>query len=389
MQIFRTGHDVRAYARSHDEIPLKDQRTKDSETVRSIIRNYSGNYIFLQRTAAVIRHLHRQLNVESDGELISAQSVANQLDGTVDPWPGNAQREHMAAALIRLCTRRHASFDRLFCGESRLPHHVAEILRDLPFDGDELDEFHLERRPVGLVGRDAGMSQESLRGLAAAALLLERLTRLPGDRSVSHPGRNYEILQTPKAFAAPGLEKKAGDGLSGLAGPEKSSMNEGISEALNYGMTAFSDLITSFGETEKGQRDVINCFLSEIYLREAREFSGLLNNEDRIEYLKEIGSIAKDAGLDMREADANGVLVPKAQGSEVFRTFVGASCKFIEDEFTNARLNDMKPEIERRVHQEGLRLIAPMTKALGYPDPATFHDRLRAAASRFARPANN
>ncbi|AJC22326.1 hypothetical protein RO07_20865 [Pandoraea pulmonicola] len=247
----------------------------------------------------------------------------------------------------------------------------------------------MERWPVGSVGRDAAMSQDSLQRLAAATLLLERLTRLPNDRGASRHGRNYEILRPQKAFAAPGLEKEVGNSLSGLVKPENSSMNEEIPESLSYGMTVFSDLMTSFGETEKGQRDIINCFLSEIYLREAKELSGLLSDEDRIEYLKEVGSIAKDAGLDMMEADANGVLVPKAQGSDVFRRFVEESCKFIEDEFANARLNDMKPEIEKRVHQEGLRRIAPMTKELGYLDPATFLDRLRAAGLRFAHPENN
>ncbi|WP_147284641.1 hypothetical protein [Pandoraea pulmonicola] len=131
MQIFRIGHDVRAYARDHGGVSLSSQRAEDTEIVRNIIRDFSGNAYFLDRVGAAIIYLHRQLNFEADGMEISASGLAADLAGAGDSSPDNEQLERMSAALIRLCTHRHATFDNIFYGESHLPRHIAEIMRDL------------------------------------------------------------------------------------------------------------------------------------------------------------------------------------------------------------------------------------------------------------------
>ncbi|VVE51938.1 hypothetical protein PHO31112_04750 [Pandoraea horticolens] len=381
MQIFGTGHDVRAYARNHDGISLKAQRTSDSETVRNIIRDYSGNAVFLQRAASTIHYLHKQLNLEKSSEEISVLSVANRLDGTDEPWPNSAQREHMAAALIRLCTRRHATFDRLFRSKSNFPHHIAEILQDLPLDAGLQEDLPLDTTLQG----EHELPRVQPLVLQGQALIAQ----LSVECEVSRSTGNYEISQTKREFEAQGFEQEVRGGPTGLVEPATSSMSEQISETVNVSLTAMSDLITSFGETDGGKRDIINSFLSEIYFREMKEFSDRLLKEISIEYLKEIGSIAKDAGLDMRQADFAGVLVPKAQGTDVFRTFVETSCQSLGKVNASTWLNDMRPEIARRVHQDGLRLVVPMAEELGYLDPTTFRDRLRGAASRFLPSINN
>ncbi|VVE23811.1 hypothetical protein PHO31112_03271 [Pandoraea horticolens] len=75
-------------------------------------------------------YLHRQLNFGAGDVPLSASGFAF-LVGTGNPSPDREQLECMSAALIRLCTRRHATFDKIFYSESHLPRHIAEILRDL------------------------------------------------------------------------------------------------------------------------------------------------------------------------------------------------------------------------------------------------------------------
>jgi hypothetical protein len=130
MEIFRTGHDVRAYARSHDGVSLRAQRAEDTELVRNLIRDFSGNVVFLERVRAAIMYLHRQLNFGA-GDVPLCSSGFTFLAGTGNPSPDDEQMKRMSAALIRLCTRRHATFDKIFYSESHLPRHITEILRDL------------------------------------------------------------------------------------------------------------------------------------------------------------------------------------------------------------------------------------------------------------------
>ncbi|VVD82669.1 hypothetical protein PHO31112_01193 [Pandoraea horticolens] len=130
MPILRTGHDVRAYARNHDGGSLRDQRAEDTKIVRNIVHDFSGNVFFLERVRSAILYLHRQLNFGA-GHVSLSSSVSAFLAGTAEPSPDNEQLERMSAALIRLCTRRHATFDKIFYGESHLPCHITEILRDV------------------------------------------------------------------------------------------------------------------------------------------------------------------------------------------------------------------------------------------------------------------
>ncbi|SUA88971.1 hypothetical protein [Pandoraea pulmonicola] len=130
MEIFRTGHDVRAYARSHDGVSLRAQRAEDTELVRNLICDFSGNVLFLERVKSAIVYLHRQLNFGA-GDVPLCSSGFGFLAGTGKPSPDKEQMERMSAALIRLCTRRHATFDKIFYSESHLPRHITEILRDL------------------------------------------------------------------------------------------------------------------------------------------------------------------------------------------------------------------------------------------------------------------
>jgi hypothetical protein len=375
MQIFRTGHDVRAYARNHDGVSLGDQRAEDTELVRNLIRDFSGNTLFLERVGTTIVYLHRKLNFKTDSAELSASGLAVELAGTGDPSPDNEQLERMSAALIRLCTRRHATFDRIFHSESHLPRHIAEIRRDL---ADMVSAAHSRSETE----RHGDSSDE----LFSAPLESYVSFPMMYYEDSPFPASDYRTLQNKEAFVSQAANRTERDEVSLQWERANPSMDHMILDAINDGLATMGELIISVGRDEIGKRQIIDSFYSEIYGKERDKIAPKINDRGkRNEYLREIGSIARNAGLTMTKDKPDGITAPKpkALGANVFQTVVTKSYHYLRSGDLGAKINEMEPEIRRRIQEEGLRLVAPMARELGYPDAAAFRSELRAIASDY------
>ncbi|SUA88588.1 hypothetical protein [Pandoraea pulmonicola] len=378
MQIFRTGHDVRAYARNHDGVSLRRQRAEDTEIVRNMVQDFSENPFFLERLRSSIVYLHRQLNFGTGDVELSAPGVAVFLSGTGEPSPEREQLERMSASLIRLCTRRHATFDKIFYGESHLPRHIAEIVRDLA----DLVSVARNRR----VTAEQGPSSSD-----PFAQLTEHYERILAEQrsayqSSSFSTTSHEMPQVKGTFVSVTTNQTERDELSLQRERAQLPMDHMIFDAVNDGLTAMEGLIFDVGKDEIGKRQIIDSFYSELYGNEREKFAPEIKDKGRRnEYLRNIGLVAQSAGLSMAEEGSNGsgIQKPKGLGVNVFQTVVTKSYHDLKTREAGPRINEMEPEIRRRIQEEGLRLIAPMAKEFGYPDAATFRSELRAVASDY------
>jgi hypothetical protein len=378
MQIFRTGHDVRAYARNHDGVSLRRQRAEDAEIVRNIVHDFSGNSFFLERLRSSIVYLHRQLNFGNGDVELSAPGVAVFLSGTGEPSPEREQLERMSASLIRLCTRRHATFDKIFHGESHLPSHIAEILRDLA------DLVSIARnRPAT---EEQGPSSRD-----PFAQLTEHYERILAEQrrayqGASFPATGHEMPLDKEKFVSLATNQTERDELTLQWERAHLPMDHMIFDAVSDGLTAMEGLIFDIGKDEIGKRQIIDSFYSELYGNEREKFAPEIKDKGRRNaYLRNIGLIAESAGLSMAEEGSSGSGIPKPRGLgvNVFQTVVTKSYHDLKTREAGPRIAELEPEIRRRIQEEGLRLIAPMAKELGYPDAATFRSELRAAASDY------
>ncbi|WP_150622194.1 hypothetical protein [Pandoraea horticolens] len=292
--------------------------------------------------------------------------------------PDNEQLDRMSAALIRLCTRRHATFDKLFHSESHLPRHIAEIVRDL---ADMVSIAH--NLPV-IEGQEPALG-DSFAGLTERyeSLLVGQYDT---HESSSFPVTGRGMLQNKDEFVSQATNEKARDELPLQGEHVNLSMDHMIFDAINDGLTTMAELIRSIGKDEVGKRQIVDAFYSEIYGNEREKTAPKIEDKGRRnEYLRNIGSIAKSAGLTMAEENSNGTGTqkPKALGVNVFQTVVRKSYYDLRSGDVGARINEMEHEISRRIQEEGLLLVAPMAKELGYPDAETFRSELRAVASNY------
>ncbi|AJC22318.1 hypothetical protein RO07_20790 [Pandoraea pulmonicola] len=343
-----------------------------------MVQDFSENPFFLERLRSSIVYLHRQLNFGTGDVELSAPGVAVFLSGTGEPSPEREQLERMSASLIRLCTRRHATFDKIFYGESHLPRHIAEIVRDLA----DLVSVARNRR----VTAEQGPSSSD-----PFAQLTEHYERILAEQrsayqSSSFSTTSHEMPQVKGTFVSVTTNQTERDELSLQRERAQLPMDHMIFDAVNDGLTAMEGLIFDVGKDEIGKRQIIDSFYSELYGNEREKFAPEIKDKGRRnEYLRNIGLVAQSAGLSMAEEGSNGsgIQKPKGLGVNVFQTVVTKSYHDLKTREAGPRINEMEPEIRRRIQEEGLRLIAPMAKEFGYPDAATFRSELRAVASDY------
>ncbi|WP_147284645.1 hypothetical protein [Pandoraea pulmonicola] len=200
------------------------------------------------------------------------------------------------------------------------------------------------------------------------------------------PVSDYRTLQNKEAFVSQAANQTERDELSLQWEQANPSMDHMILDAISDGLTTMEELIISVGRDEIGKRQIIDSFYSEIYGKERDKTAPEINDRGkRNEYLIKIGSIAKNAGLTMAKDDPSGIIAPKpkALGANVFQTVVTKSYHYLRSGNVGEKINEMEPEIRKQIQEEGLRLVAPMARELGYPDAATFRSELRAIASDY------
>lgn len=195
---------------------------------------------------------------------------------------------------------------------------------------------------------------------------------------------NHDMLKNKAEFVGQGINQKEKEGLSRLFEITNSSINKLIDDAMNNGLKSMEEDISLSYSSDGQMRQIINGFITEIYSRVKDEFGTECRDAKvRNEFFREIGLIAKNAGLDVKET-SDGIFVPTAAGTNVYHNLVANSFRFLESrKDVSETLNERKPEIRKETLRRGLELITPMAKKLGYPDPTVFRDELTQTASRY------
>jgi len=161
------AHQVRARERMLRG-DISDSRALDVQRVRQLIEGCDSTPLRL-KLIVIIEWLHAKLNFDAmPVDAIRGNESLQQIKEMLEPH--GATEAHIES-LIRLCTRRHATFDQIFRNDDALPRHVAEIQGDLCAQAHEAGElFRMEGLPFI---RDSGQRcvAEVWKGISGRVLL--------------------------------------------------------------------------------------------------------------------------------------------------------------------------------------------------------------------------